>query len=59
MKKIKRWIVRKLGGILYTDLPIDIQQILLNRAANKTLDFYAKSIFDNGFSSSKLPPIIK
>lgn len=36
--------------MLYEELPIDIQQVLLNRWANKTIDFWSKSIFDNGFS---------
>jgi hypothetical protein len=56
MKKLKRWIARKIGAVLYSDLPFDIQQDLLNRATNKTIDFWAKSLLNNGFSGELLPP---
>lgn len=51
MDNLRRFIVRKLGGILYADLPFDIQQTLVNRSANKTMDFYARSVFKSGFES--------
>jgi hypothetical protein len=52
MKNLKRFIVLKLGGVLYADLPLDIQQTLLNRAANKAIDFYAASMLKSGFTTN-------
>ncbi len=54
MKKVKKWIVRKLGGMFYEDLPIKIQQELLNEWANRSMDFYSKSLLDNGFKGPTL-----
>ena len=49
--KIRIWIVRKLGGMFMSDLPLDMQQDWLNRAVNKTVDkFYADSLM-NGFKN--------
>lgn len=57
MNIIKLWLIHKLGGISYSELPIDIQQIILNRWVNRSMDFYSKSlfkVFDNGFKPPQI-----
>lgn len=51
-KQIKIWIVRKLGGMFWADLPTDIQQILLNRSAIYTMDYHIRSMLENGNETS-------
>ena len=35
------------------DLPVNIQQEILNWYSNNTIDFYAKSILNSGFKYKK------
>ena len=45
--KIKKFIAKKIGAIIFNDLPLDIQQDLLNRWSQKTMDHHAASMINN------------
>lgn len=54
MEKIKTWIIHRLGGLVYDDMPIRMQQDLLNYWCNKTIDKTAKETLEKGFDSKSL-----
>lgn len=55
MKKIKafrRFIVNKLGGVMWRDLPLHMQQDLLNSMANKTIDKHYHDSLASSFTGT-------
>lgn len=51
MERFKRWLIHKLGGFTYSDLPVDLALEWLNRAANVTIDEHFKDKLKNGFET--------
>lgn len=51
--KIKKWLIYKLGGMLVSDLPIKIQQELLNHWSNKAIDIQVSRVFIGGFKNGE------
>ena len=49
-KKIRRWLIYKLGGIMTDTLPVELQVKITKHYANLTMDSIAKSLLDNGFT---------
>lgn len=49
MERLKTWIIHKLGGLVYDDMPVKIQQDLLNYWCNKAIDKTTKETIENGF----------
>lgn len=56
MKTIKNYIIRKLGGHVYSDFDLDIQQIILKRMSDKHIDKHLHDCLKNGF---KFKPFTK
>ncbi len=51
-RKIKNWLIRKLGGITVESVPIHILNNLHNYWVSKTVDSHAAEIFRNGFEKT-------
>ena len=49
MKKLKKWIIKKLGGFNFSDLPPDLAQEWLNRQCNVAIDNDITERLKNGF----------
>lgn len=48
-KRTKNWIIRKLGGLVVSDIPPDILQQYYNRLYNQALDKSLHDLLNNGF----------
>lgn len=51
-KKLKLWLINKLGAVSWKAIPLDIQQELLNRWVNNKLDNYFAESFTKSFDST-------
>jgi len=51
LKKLKRWIVHKLGGMMVSDLPTDMAMQLLNRWTNQAIDKEAVELLNNAIKT--------
>lgn len=49
---MRNWLIRKLGGIIFSDLPLDIRVDLMKRQASNGLDKFSYQIFKKGFGTS-------
>jgi len=49
--KIKRWIIYKLGGMVVTDLPIDLSIELMRRQTEATCSKHCIEVLKNGFKT--------
>ena len=49
MTKLKRYIIKKLGGYVIEDFDVDLRSKILKRACEKTIDKEMHEIFNNSF----------
>jgi len=52
MDKIKNWIIRKLGGIVYYDLPVRIRRDILEYYNVKTINFQIANMLKNSHQTN-------
>lgn len=44
--KLKNWIIRKLGGYVVDDIPLDLRIQIMQRWAGKTMDANIRKTFE-------------